>query len=146
MLKKSLQSHSYTKKGFNMSLKITSILLLLSCLNMTLADQGCKVKLYAERDYRGNDVSEIYESKKIKHGEVKSLLIFGDCKWDMYRYCIKTFHFHIFIVTYFYCLCSNKKHVSRLVPGREYNEFSSPMRPPYFFHKKSNPFPIRIGR
>ena len=68
-----------------MSLKITSILILLLCLNIILADHNCKVKIYAERDYRGNDVREIYESKKIKHGEVKSLLIFGDCKWDMYR-------------------------------------------------------------
>ena len=134
-----------------MSLKITSILILLSCLNIILADHNCKVKIYAERDYRGNDVREIYESKKIKHGlvghkEVKSLIILGDCQWDMYRYCIKTFHFHIFIVTYFYCLCSNKKLVSKLVPGREFNEFANRMRPPYYFHKKANPFPIRIGR
>ena len=67
-----------------MFLKITSILLLLSCLNITLADQDCKVKLYAEQDYLGN-VEEIHDSKGINHEEVKSLIIFGDCKWDMYR-------------------------------------------------------------
>ena len=68
-----------------MSLKITSILLLLSCLNIILADQDCKLKLYAEQDYQGNHVEEIYDSIHIKHAEVKSLLIFGHCKWDMYR-------------------------------------------------------------
>ena len=68
-----------------MSLKITSILILLSCLNVTLADQDCKVKLYAEQEYQGNHVEEIYDSIRIKRQEVKSLLIFGDCKWDMYR-------------------------------------------------------------
>ena len=68
-----------------MFLKITSILLLLSCLNITLADQDCKVKLYAEQDYLGNVVEEIHDSKGINHEEVKSLIIFGDCKWDMYR-------------------------------------------------------------
>ena len=66
-----------------MFLKITSIVLLLSCLNITLADQDCKVKLYAEQDYLGN-VEEIHDSKAINH-EVKSLIIFGDCKWVMYR-------------------------------------------------------------
>ena len=84
-MNKSLQSHSSTKKGFNMYLKITSILLLLSCLNITLADQDCKVKLYAEQEYQGNHVETIYDSISIKHDVVKSLLIFGDCKWDMYR-------------------------------------------------------------
>jgi hypothetical protein len=68
-----------------MSLKITSILLLLSCLNITLADQDCKVKLYTERDYRGNYVREIFDSKQIKDEVVKSLRITGDCTWDMYR-------------------------------------------------------------
>ena len=69
-----------------MSLKITSILLLLSCLNIILADQDCKVKLYAEQDYQGNHFEEIHDSIRIKHDEVKSLLVFGDCKWDMYRW------------------------------------------------------------
>jgi hypothetical protein len=68
-----------------MSLKVTSILLLLSCLNITLADQDCKVKLYTERDYRGNYVREIFDSKQIKDEVVKSLRITGDCTWDMYR-------------------------------------------------------------
>ena len=68
-----------------MFLKITSIVLLLSCLNITLADQDCKVKLYAEQDYQGNHVETIYGDISIKHEVVKSLLIFGYCKWDMYR-------------------------------------------------------------
>ena len=68
-----------------MSLKITSILLLLWCLNITLADRDCKVKLYSERDYSGNFDEEIYDSGRITNVEVKSLIVFGDCKWDMYR-------------------------------------------------------------
>ena len=67
-----------------MSLKITSILILLSCLNITLADQDCKVKLYAKQEYQGNHFEEISDSIHV-YEEVKSLLVFGDCKWDMYR-------------------------------------------------------------
>ena len=68
-----------------MSLKITIILIFLSCLNTTFADQDCRVKLYAEQEYHGNHFEEISDSTHIKHEEVKSLLVFGDCKWDMYR-------------------------------------------------------------
>ena len=68
-----------------MYLKVTSILIFMLCLNITLADQDCKVILYTERDYRGNYVREIFDSKKIKDEVVKSLMITGDCTWDMYR-------------------------------------------------------------
>ena len=71
-----------------MSSKITSILILLSCLNITLADNDCtgKIKLYTEQEYSGNFDIEIINDKRIKDIEVKSLIVFGNCKWDMYRY------------------------------------------------------------
>ena len=68
-----------------MSLKITAILLLLSCLNITLANQDCKIRLYTEGDFRGDYVREIFDSKHIIDEEVKSLMIYGDCTWNMYR-------------------------------------------------------------
>ena len=68
-----------------MYLKFIAIFLLLSNLNITLADQECKIKLYTEADYRGNYVREIFDSKHIKDEEVRSLIIIGDCTWDLYR-------------------------------------------------------------
>ena len=68
-----------------MSLKITPILILLACLNITLANRNCKVKLYTEEDFGGNHVREIYDFKMIRGEVVKSLMITGDCTWDMYR-------------------------------------------------------------
>ena len=130
-----------------MSLKITSILLLLLCLNITLADQNCKVKLYAEQDYQGNHVETIYGDTSIKHEVVKSLLIFGDCKWNMYRQLFykdfpfsSTYIFNKFMVTYFNYLYSNKKLFSKLVPGQELNKFAHHPRPPYYFRKMPRPF------
>ena len=50
-----------------MSSKITSILILLSCLNITLADNDCtgKIKLYTEQEYSGNFDIEIINDKHI---------------------------------------------------------------------------------
>ena len=35
--------------------------------------------------FGGNHVREIYDSKMIRVEVVKSLMITGDCTWDMYR-------------------------------------------------------------
>ena len=43
-------------------------------------------------------------------------------------YCIPTL--------FYYCLFSNGKMVSHLVPGQVVNKFANRIRPPYFFDKK----------
>ena len=49
-----------------MSLKLISILLLLTCINITLADQDCYVKLYPEEDFNGSYVRAIFDSTLFK--------------------------------------------------------------------------------
>ena len=58
-----------------MSLKIISILLLLTCLNITLADQDCYVKLYPEENFNGSYVRAIFDSTSIKGYSLSEALI-----------------------------------------------------------------------
>ena len=120
-----------------MSLKLASILLLLSCLNITLADQDCYVKLYPEEDFNGNYVRAIFDSTLIKDWEFKSLKIIGNCIWDLH---IIRLHGAGGNGGAMINKNLSSKLVSKLVPGREQNlrEF------PDGFGREFNKFDYRI--
>ena len=119
-----------------MSLKLISILILLTCINVTLADQDCYVKLYPEEDFNGNYVRAIFDSTLIKDWEFKSLKIIGNCIWDLYIIRLRGAGGNGG------AMINNlsSKLVSKLVPGREQNlrEF------PEGFGRKFNKFDYRI--
>ena len=47
-------------------MKIISFLLLMSCVNITLGDKDCYVKLYPEENFRGSTVRAVSDSTLIK--------------------------------------------------------------------------------
>ena len=116
-----------------MSLKIISILLLLTCLNITLADQDCYVKLYPEENFHGSYVRAIFDSTLIKDWEFKSLKIIGNCIWDLYI-------IRLHGAGGDGSAMINKKMISKFVPGQGFKRLNNPLKPPYYFQKKPRPF------
>ena len=111
-----------------MSLRIISILLLLTCPNITLGDQDCYIKLYPEENFHGSYVRAIFDSTLIKDWEFKSLKIIGNCIWDLYKIRLHG---------------AGGAMINKNLSGK-FNKFANP-RPPYYFHKKPRPFQKPIG-
>ena len=68
-----------------MSFKVKFMFLLPFMFSIFLHGNCCTLKLYSEKDYQGDYIIEIQDSKRIMDDEVKSLEILGNCVWKFYR-------------------------------------------------------------
>ena len=81
-----------------MSMKIITIFLLLSYVNITLGND-CKVKLYSEENYRGHS-EEIVDSKQIKGYSFSEELILASKNCSLnYEFSTCCVHQIVFVLT-----------------------------------------------
>merc|ERR1712021_185497 len=108
--------------GLDMSLKI-SILLLLTCLNLTMADS--ELRLFSEAHFHGG-IETLSGSKTISDPKaaIKSLKVVGHhhCHWKWF----------------------NKKFHQTLIPGEKHPIVGSHINPPYEFVKICGGDDIRV--